>query len=135
MKVYLAHGHRNREDGKTLEQVLTAWGHEVYNPFDGDSQATKLTQAWKASDDEKRRRLCTPIYHKDLKHIRAADALVAYYPTESTGTAQEIQIARSLGKATIVLTDLIHPFIQGHIQHVLPPTPTGLTRLRRLLKR
>jgi len=135
MKVYLAHGHHNRAAGKELEAILTDWGHKVYNPFDGDHQAIALTEAWKNADNEKRRQLCTLIYNKDLKHIRAADALVAYYPTESTGTAQEIQIARSLGKITIVLTDLIHPFIQGHVQHVLPPTPTGLTRLRRLLKR
>jgi len=134
MKVYLAHGHRNRAAGKELEAILTDWGHQVYNPFDGDSEATKLTEAWKAADDRKRLQLCTPIYNKDLKHIRAADALVAYYPDESTGTSQEIQIALSLGKLTIVLTQMIHPFIQGHVQHVLPTTPTGLTKLRGLLK-
>ena len=138
MKIYLAHGHRNREDGKTLEHILTSWGHQVYNPFDGDKHAVKLTQAWEkaaeAGDTRKLLDLCNPIYKKDLNAIKAATALVAYYPTESTGTAQEIQIARRLNKKTIVLTSMIHPFIQGHVKHILTPFLSALEQLRMLLE-
>jgi nucleoside 2-deoxyribosyltransferase len=138
MKVYLAHGHRCRPAGRTLENFLMLWGHQVYNPFDGDQRATDLTQAWfKAAETGDRRKLlklCAPIYEKDVAAIQAADIVVAYYPDESTGTAMEIPLSKHVhGKPVVVLTDIIHPFIQSNADYVFPCNDAGLKQLRKLL--
>ena len=138
MKIYLAHSHRHRLDGKGLEHRLRGWGHQVYNPFTGDDHARRLTQEWEtaeeAGDHERLRRLCDAIYHKDLSHIADSEAVVVYYPDESTGTAMETPIAHRLRKLVIVLTDIIHPFIQCNADHVLPCTPDGIEQLQTLLE-
>ena len=139
MKIYIAHSHRHRQDGKWLEHQMTSWGHQVYNPFDGDQHARELTQAWfkaeQAGDKKKLLRLCKPIYDKDNKAIHAVDAVVAYYPDDSTGTAMEIPISRyKHEKTVIVLTDTIHPFTNTIADHVLPLAPEALGKLRELLE-
>ena len=140
MKIYLAHSHRCRQDGKWIEHAITAWGHQVYNPFDGDQHARELTQAWfkaeQAGDRKKCLRLCKPIYDKDNKAISAVDVVVAYYPSDSTGTAMEIPISRYKHKKTvIVLTDTIHPFTNTIANHVLALTPETPDMLKELLEK
>ena len=138
-KVYLAHSHRHRQDTKWLEHQISGWGHQVYNPFDGDDHARQLTREWEAAEEagdlDGLRGLCAAIYHKDLSHIADSEATVVYYPDESTGTAMEIPIAHRLKKTVIVLTDIIHPFIHGNADHVLPLNDAGLEQLRKLLEK
>jgi len=138
MKIYCAHSHRHRLDAGWLEHQLRDWGHTVYNPFTGDSYARTLTHIWakaeETGDQPQLRSLCEPIYHKDLSHIADSDAVVVYYPDESTGTAMEIAIAHHHRKLVIVLTDMIHPFIQCNADHVLPCNPVGIEQIRKLLE-
>lgn len=133
-KIYLAHSHRHRLDGKWIQRRLEEEGHQVYNPFDADEQARELTEEWGRAEDENDgewlRSLCAPIIQKDLSHIMGSDVVVVYYPDESTGTAQEIGISSYMGKTIYVLTEMIHPFIQGHQGvTVLPANSEGFHTL------
>ena len=139
MKVYLAHSHRHRLDAKWLEHQLRGWGHQVYNPFDGDNHARQLTREWEiaeeAGDQDRLHGLCAAIYHKDLSHIADSEVVVVYYPDESTGTAMEIAIAHRMRKLVIALTDRVHPFIHSNADHILPLNDTGLEQLQTLLEK
>lgn len=135
--IYLAHGHQRRWEGAALQLLLEAWGHEVYNPFDGDPLAADLTQAWANAEARNNQvfleTLCPMIFSKDESHIKTADAVVVLYPEPSTGTAMEIQLAVGLGKKTVVLTDVVHPFVTGRAT-VLPLNKKGLLKLKEVLE-
>lgn len=136
-QIYLAHGHHHRPEGKWLQRQLELWGYAVINPFDHDPYARHLTRQWAIAEQEANHprliELCRLIYDKDVKHIAEVEAVVVYYPDESTGTAQEIRIARKLGKFVVVLTEYIHPFIYANADHVIPYHDEGIAELRRLL--
>jgi len=139
MKIYLAHGHHHRPNGKWLQHQLELWGYKIINPFDHDQTARKLTRDWfnaqQANDKPQLEKLAPLIYHKDKGHILNSDAILVYYPDESTGTSQEIEISREAKKPIIVLTDLIHPFT--HTKTIVLPLNTldtmeGLLQIRKL---
>jgi len=148
LKIYLAHGKRHRLDGKWIEHQLKNWGHEVCNPFDGSKQAKRLTKQWEDKVEIKTRysllnheerkmikTLSKEIHEKDTNGIDDSHIVVVYYPDESTGTAKEIVISKiKYGKKTIVMTDLIHPFIVIYADYIVPPFPEGLNQLKEILK-
>jgi len=141
IKVYLGHGKRQRVEGKRLQRQIELWGFEVINPFDHNARARQLTREWfnaqQASDKKELERLSPLIYRKDKNHIKESDIVVVYYPEESTGSSQEIEIAREQKKSIVILTDMIHPFIYAEVTKILPDprkTGEGLPQLRKLLE-
>ena len=120
--IYLGHSHRCRADAKVIEELLRSWSFTVINPFDGDEESLAMTNAWGQyrNNPEILRLLSRLIYAKDRRLIAKADALVILYLEESTGAANEIAIGKFTGKPVIVLTDFIHPFIEGQADLVLP---------------
>ena len=140
MIVYLAHGKHHQHDGKWIQYQIEGWGHTVYNPFDGSDHAKQLTKAWEKAaeknDLEKMRQLCKPIFEKDNAAIKKCDVVVAYYPDPSPGTSMEISIAKLVYyKRVIVMTNMIHPFVETLANYVLPENDNGLEQLQELLER
>lgn len=137
--IYLGHSHRCRADAKVLEELLRSWGYVVINPFDGDEESLEMTAAWGqySNNPEILRLLSRLIYAKDRRLIAKADALVILYLEESTGAANEIAIGKFTNKPVVVLTDFIHPFIEGQADLVLPIDGTSEkhTELREALRR
>lgn len=140
MKIYFAHGLLHQLDGKWLEHQMTEWNHIVYNPFDGDEEAIRLTREWKhleeKGDTKGQEALCNPIYEKDMAAINEADIVVVYYPDPSTGAAMEIPISKqTYHKCVVVLTDTVHPFTNSIADYILPLVPETIDRLKELLER
>jgi len=139
MNIYLAHSRRHRLDGKWIEHNIKKWGYKVYNPFDDNEHARRLTKEWDNAEEERKkeklRELSEPIYQKDISAIRCSDLVVVYYPDESTGTAMEMPIAKLVYcKRIIAVTDLIHPFIQTLADYVVPANPEAMNELQKILE-
>lgn len=118
MKVYLAHPHSQKNEGKRIQTEIERLGIEVINPFERGEQEIydrKLGPDGTGLTDED----CANIVEMDLAKIDRADFVVALLlePEKTLGTYMEIfYTGYCTGKPVIVYTPFnrlaIHPWIR-----------------------
>jgi len=83
---------------------------------------------------------CYMLVESDLENLKSADAIIAFMPNASIGTAMEIAYARMWSKKVVVITSLktfYHPWLWYHADRVIwsdDPFGEGLDRACRFLR-
>jgi nucleoside 2-deoxyribosyltransferase len=132
MKIYLSHPHEHRGIGKHYQQAFTLLGHDVYNPFDADEEAIRISEAWRVIQTDE---LAEEMVIKDQSAILSSDMLIAILPPckrQSVGTILEIAYAYHNDIPVIVFTDLWdHAWLMIYADAIVPLTEySGLLQER-----
>lgn len=136
MKVYLAmpintaSGYDPQWMFEEVGQRMTEYGLEPILPSNGVDPA--VWEGWMR--EYLFAECCLMLVESDQSNLREADAIIAFMPNASIGTAMEIAYARMWHKKVVVVTSIktfYHPWLWYHADRVIwsdDPFGEGLSR-------
>jgi len=105
LRVYIAgpiQGDESRQDYRsTLTKILLECGHTVYDPWEVEGRKNLFADVGYE--------VARNLMKKRLADVSSCEALLAYFPRDSVGTAIEAMHAQNLGKNVVVICPMKRP--------------------------
>lgn len=111
MKIYIAgpiQGYESKQGYRSrLKRILSELGHEVFDPWEVEGKRNIFNNVDFL--------VAQNLMKTRLSEIDSCDALIAYFPKKSIGTAMEAMHAKSKGKLVVIICTMKNtsPWIVG----------------------